>query len=77
MSWELAVIGLGAVGMALGLIVWKSGSAQRKLKKQARRALREERRSAKALDEARNTPLPDDDALSRWSGGVRDEDDES
>ncbi len=77
MNWELAVVGLGAVAIALGLIVWKSGSAERKRAKRATRALREERRSAKALDEARRTPLADDDALSRWAGGVQDGDDES
>ncbi len=72
MNWELGAVGLGAVVLMLGAVIWKSGSAQRKLKKQARRSLREEQRAAKALDDARQDPLPDDDDVADWVSGRSD-----
>ena len=67
------VIGLGTVGMVLGVIVWKSGSAERKLMKQARRDLRAQTRATKAANEASRTSLPDDTELTDWVRGEPDE----
>ena len=49
------------VAMMLGLLVWLAGRGERKLRKQARRDLREQAQATRAANEAREHHLSDDD----------------